>query len=125
MRKSLKPITVAALLFASALPASSQSMPNLPQRPGREPLPEGYINLQSNISLGLPYNDGGPVEPQVDAAQRMIYTLAAKQCELVLATIASDCRISNLSNNVNSQRLQRDNAQIVVTVQITMSVKLK
>lgn len=125
MRKSLKLSAIAALLLASALPASAQSMPNLPQRPGREPSPEGYINLQSNISLGLPYNDGVPVEPQVEAAQRMVYALVAKQCDLVLATIAADCRISNLSNNVNSQRLQRDNAQIMVTVQITMSVKLK
>lgn len=128
MRKSFKPITLAAVLFVSALPAWSQSTympPNLPQRPGREPSPEGYINLQSNISLGLPYNDGAPVEPQIETAQRMIYTLAAKQCELVVATIASDCKISNLSNNVNSQRLQRDNAQIMVTAQITMIVKLK
>nr|WP_250811522.1 hypothetical protein [Neorhizobium tomejilense] len=55
----------------------------------------------------------------------MIYSLAAKQCELVLSTIASGCKISNLSNNLNSQRLQRDNAQITVTAQITMTVKLK
>ncbi len=125
MRKSLRLSAIAALLLASALPASSQSIPNLPQRSGREPSPEGYINLQSNISLALPYNDGVPVEPQVEAAQRMVYALVAKQCDLVLATIAADCKISNLSNNVNSQRLQRDNAQIMVTVQITMSVKLK
>jgi hypothetical protein len=122
MRRSLKSIILAALLFASALPAWSQSThmpPNLPQRA------EGYINLQSSISVGLPYNDGAPVESQIETAQRMIYSLAAKQCELVLSTIASDCKISNLSNNLNSQRLQRDNAQITVTAQITMTVKLK
>uniref|UniRef100_UPI0031016161 hypothetical protein n=1 Tax=Neorhizobium sp. EC2-8 TaxID=3129230 RepID=UPI0031016161 len=128
MRKPLKMITVSAVLFASAFPALSQPTyvpPNIQQRPGREQSSEGYINLQSNISLGLPYNDDAPVETQVEAAQRRIYALAAKQCELVRATIASECKISNLSNNVNSQRLQRDNAQIMVTVQITMSVKLK
>jgi len=126
MRSIFKPMALATLILSIAAPAFSQTFPtNPPTRPGREGLPDGQIYLQSNITLNLPFDPAKDIDPQVEAAQRSIYEVAARQCPLVLSVIAIECRITNLSNTANAQRYQQNNLQITVTAQITMAVKLK
>jgi hypothetical protein len=117
-------MAVAAIALFTAMPAQPQSS-YIPTRPGREPLPEGFVNLQSNITLALPFEEGEKPDAQVEAAQRTLYALAARQCLIAQDTIADECRVSNLSSTVNTQRMQRENSQIMVTAQVTMAVKLK
>lgn len=121
MHSMIMTATLATALFSAAIPASSQTY----NRPGREVAPDGYITLQSNVTLSLPYAEGEKIDGQVEAAQQTLYNLAARQCSVVLSTIATECRISSLSTTVNSQRIQRDFPQITITAQIGMAVKLK
>ena len=121
MRSTIKILTMAAAVLSAAIPASSQTYP----RPGREAAPDGYTTLQSNVTLNIPYGESQNMETQVEDAQRTLYNLASRQCGIVLSTIATECRISNLSSNVSTQRMQREFQQITVTAQISMIVKLK
>ena len=121
MRTTIKTLMLATVFLASAMPAFSQTYP----RPGREAAPEGYTTMQTNVTLNVPYVEGQAVDVQAEEALRTLYSLASRQCGIVLSTVATECRISNLTSTVNTQRMQRDFQQITVTAQISMIVKLK
>jgi hypothetical protein len=106
------------------LSATAQSMVqyNAGGRSGQ--VSEGYISVQSGISLSLPLKDDGNIDDQIKSAQKTLYKLASGSCASALETIADDCQISFLSSNVDMNQDMRS-TKIMVRGQITMMVKLK
>ncbi|MGY5779170.1 hypothetical protein [Rhizobium sp. LEGMi135b] len=110
-------------LAATALPALAQNFSNLPLRNPRQP-PEGYISVQSGISISYPVADGDSEEQQ-EKALKSFYKIAASSCATLLDTIADACEIGALSSNTSVNNLDNRGTRLSINGQVTMSVKLK
>ncbi|WP_411196133.1 hypothetical protein [Rhizobium sp.] len=88
-------------------------------------IPEGYVTVQSSISLSLPFDQSAPVDEQVQKAQKALYDIASRSCSVVVETIAEDCKITGLTNNVDMQRGNNRDGFLSVRGQINMAIKLK
>lgn len=110
-------------LAAMALPALAQNFSNLPLRNPRQP-PEGYISVQSGLSISYPVADGDS-EEQEEKALKSFYKIAASSCATLLDTIADACEISALSSNTSVNNPDNRGARLSINGQVTMSVKLK
>ncbi|MBX5093318.1 hypothetical protein [Rhizobium lentis] len=110
----------AAVLTFAASGAFGQTTP---ARPG--PVPEGYVTVQSSISLSLPFDQNAPVDEQVQKAQKALYDIASRNCSVVVETIADDCKVTGVTNNVDMQRGNNRDGFISVRGQISIAIKLK
>ena len=116
-------IPAALLLLGAAAPAFSQSLSALPLRNPRQ-IPDGYISVQSGISLSIPITDGNDEKQQQDAI-KSFYRIAASNCTVLLDTIADDCQINGLSSNTDVTNIDGRGPKLMVRGQVTMAVKLK
>lgn len=111
------------LLAASTVPALAQNLQNLPLRNPRQ-LPEGYISVQSGISISYSVPEGDNEEQQ-EKALKSFYKIAASGCSTLLDTIADACEISAISSNTSINNFDGRGPKLSVSGQVTMSVKLK
>jgi hypothetical protein len=88
-------------------------------------MPEGYVSVQSSISLSLPFDQSAPLDEQVQKAQKSLYDIASRNCSVVVETIAEDCKITGVTNNVDMQRGNNRDGFLSVRGQINMAIKLK
>jgi hypothetical protein len=121
MKKRMIP--AALLLLSAAAPAFSQSLSALPLRNPHQ-IPDGYISVQSGISLSIPITDGNDEKQQQDAI-KSFYRIAASNCTVLLDTIADDCQINGLSSNTDVTNIDGRGLKLMVRGQVTMAVKLK
>jgi hypothetical protein len=121
MKKRMIP--AALLLLSAAAPAFSQSLSALPLRNPHQ-IPDGYISVQSGISLSIPITDGNDEKQQQDAF-KSFYRIAASNCTVLLDTIADDCQINGLSSNTDVTNIDGRGLKLMVRGQVTMAVKLK
>ena len=111
------------LLAGLAVPALAQNFQNLPLRNPRQ-LQEGYISVQSGISISYSLPEGDNEEQQ-EKALKSFYKVAASSCATLLDTIADACEISAMSSNTSINNLDSREPRFSVSGQVTMSVKLK
>jgi len=123
MNKRMISVMLCMLLLGAAAPAFSQSLSALPLRNPRQ-VPDGYISVQSGISLSVPITDGNDEKQQQDAI-KSFYRIAASNCAVLLDTIADDCQINGLSSNTDVTNIDGRGPKLVVRGQVTMAVKLK
>ncbi|MBM7049473.1 MULTISPECIES: hypothetical protein [Rhizobium] len=123
MTRFFIPTILGLLLASTALPALAQNFQNLPLRNPRQP-PEGYISVQSGISISYSVPDGDNEEQQ-EKALKSFYKIAASSCATLLDTIADACEISAMSSNTSVNNLDSRGPRLSVNGQVTMSVKLK
>lgn len=123
MTKFLIRTALGVTLATMALPAVAQNFSNLPLRNPRQP-PEGYISVQSGISISYPVADGDSEEQQ-EKALKSFYKIAASSCTTLLETIADACEISAMSSNSSVNNPDNRGTRLSVSGQVTMSVKLK
>ncbi len=127
---------LAARVSIFALAMTTMAAPAFPQQfldrngialAGR--VPPGSISIQATVSMSVPADpgqeDGGA---QIEKAQKTFYQLAAGQCSLVLASIADDCQITGMNNNVDLNRNVRNESarnDVIIRGTVSMVVKLK
>jgi hypothetical protein len=76
--------------------------PSVAQTPGQD----GAIRVQSNINIFMPGPTGDSAEAQKlrEHARRIVYDMAAHECDLLRATLAKECRLMSVNSNVNAPR---------------------
>lgn len=91
-RKILLTVLLAALLGGTA--AAQQ-----------RPRQEGLVRVQLQIQMFItgPTDESEEAERQRERARKMLYDMAARECELMRNTIANDCRLENVNVNLNRQ----------------------
>jgi hypothetical protein len=91
------------LLIASPV-AQAQGQRIILEQSGA-PRQEGFVRVQSNINLFMPGPTGDSEDGQKlrDRARRMIYEMAARECDLLREVLAKDCRLESVNNNLNRQ----------------------
>jgi hypothetical protein len=98
-------LVITGLCVLVAGPAAAQ----MPPRGG-----DGLVRIQSNISFFLPAPTGEGEEAQKgrDRARRIVYEMAARECDLLRETLAKDCRLESVNANINTNRADYGRQQI-------------
>jgi hypothetical protein len=119
---------VTAGLFLALAPAAAQ-MPG--QRIVGEQLggqrQEGQVRVQSNINFFVagPTADGEDAQKLRDKAQRAIYEMAARQCDLLREVLAKDCRMESVNSNIGRQFGQQQQEGYTANGSMSFQITLK
>ena len=64
------------------------------------------VRVQSTISFFMagPTNDSDEAQKLRDRARRQVYEAAARECDILRDTLAKDCRLESVNNNINVNR---------------------
>jgi len=67
---------------------------------------EGLVRVQSNINLFVPgpTGEGSDADKLRERARRIIYDMAAHECDLLRDTLAKDCRLESVTSNLSRQQ---------------------
>jgi len=98
MRRGLLTVVILSLLTS----ASAAQTVVIQQRPGATE-PKSEVRVQVNMSFfvaGAVNNSEVSLKSQEDS-RRMLYDSAGRECDVLRATIASDCRIESINVNIN------------------------
>jgi hypothetical protein len=90
------------------------------------PRQEGFVRVQSNINTFVPgpTGDGEEAQKLRDRGRRMIYEMAAHECDLLREVIAKDCRLESVNTNLNRQNNYGSQQPDGYTVNGSMSLQI-
>jgi hypothetical protein len=88
---------------------------------------EGQVRVQSNINFFVagPTADGEDAQKLRDKAQRAVYEMAARQCDLLREVLAKDCRMESVSSNIGRQFGQQQQEGYTVNGSMSFQITLK
>jgi hypothetical protein len=99
---------LAAILLSSILPcaALAQSTSRVLSQAQPAGASDGPITVTVQYSFALPVksNDVDSQRTTMEQSRIMLYEMTAKECEMLLATIASSCQLSGLNLHSNVAR---------------------
>lgn len=120
--------TAALLLSVSAATAVHAQVLNR-RVLGPNGVPEGYTRVTANISIFVPgpTGDSDEAEKLRDRARRIVYSAAARECDLLRETLASECVLEQVNNNLTTTPRYQSSQPDGYTVNgsLTFSIKLK
>jgi hypothetical protein len=121
-------VFASAGLLLSLVPATAQTPGQrivLEQLGGQRQ--EGQVGVQSNINFFVagPTADGEDAQKLRDKAQRAIYEMAARQCDLLREVLAKDCRMESLNSNIGRQFGQQQQEGYTVNGSMSFQITLK
>lgn len=89
---------------------------------------EGVVRVSSNISFFVPgpTDDSESAQKLRDRARRQVYETAARECGVLLETMAATCRLENVNSNLNVTSRQYSNANQIegFTINGSMSYQI-
>jgi hypothetical protein len=64
------------------------------------------VRVQSNLNMFIegPTGEGNEAEKLRDRARRMVYEMAAHECDVLRDVLAKDCKLESVLSNLNRQR---------------------
>jgi hypothetical protein len=88
---------------------------------------EGQVRVQSNINFFVagPTADGEDAQKLRDKAQRAVYEMAARQCDLLREVLAKDCRMESVNSNIGRQFGQQQQEGYSVNGAMSFQITLK
>jgi hypothetical protein len=98
----LRQTLMAALAaFVMAGPSAAQQIV-IQQRPGG-PEPKGEVRVQVNVNffVSAPMGDAEAAVKAQENARRILYVSAGRECDVLKATLASECRLESVNVNMN------------------------
>ncbi len=112
--------TVALLLAAP--PAVAQTVG---QASGQRQ--ESPVRIQTTFNFFVAGTSGDSEEAQKsrDKARRVVYEMAARECDLLREVLAKDCRMESVSSNVGRQFGQQQVEGYTVNGSVTLQITLK
>jgi hypothetical protein len=77
------------------------------------PRQENMVRVQNNISFFVagPTGEGDEAQKLRDRAQRAVYEMAGRQCDLLRDILAKDCRMETINVTVNANNRQFNQQQ--------------
>jgi hypothetical protein len=97
---------VVAILVGEAVISESTGQSIVVERPkAASARQEGIVRVQLQIQLFIPgpTDETEEAEKQRDRARRIVYEMAAKECDLMREVVARDCRLESVNVNLNRQ----------------------
>lgn len=121
MRYQSKEIAAVVIALAiGAFPASAQRYPS-------GTFGKGETKIAVSYSIRVPLKDDSE-EAQAEAMQRgrrMLYEMSAKECELILATIATSCRLEDLNVQSSVRRVRSKEEDLSLSANARFAVVMK
>ncbi|WP_218625994.1 hypothetical protein [Bradyrhizobium sp. dw_78] len=106
MTSKLSLLTI-AVLSSLLVPAAAQTpgqriVIEQPSSPFRQ---EGLVRVQTSINFFVagPTGESEEAQKSRDNARRVIYQMAAHECDLLRETLAKDCHLESINDNIGRQ----------------------
>ena len=118
---------VAVLLSLAPATAQTPGQRIVLEQLGAGQRQEGSVRVQSNITFFVAGATGDSDDAQKarEKAQRVVYEMAARQCDLLREVLAKDCRMEAINSNVGRQFGQQQQEGYVVNGSMTFQITLK
>ena len=111
-------------LIATSIAALLLIVPAVAQTPGQRIIleqssqpqrQEGSVRIQSNINLFMPgaTGEGNDAQNLRERARRLVYEMAADECDLLRDVLAKDCRLESVNTNLSRQLGQQQEGYTV------------
>ena len=118
-------LVTSCMLFATGSVAAQQIV--IQQRPGPGQEPKGEIRVQVNMNFFVP---GAVSRTETslntqEQARRALYESAGRECEVLRAVLASECRMESVNVNINHSRGQPQNEGFTANGSFSYKVMLK
>lgn len=114
------------LIFSAAITVSSLSLvyPVCAQQTKTQRPTQLTINFNLSRPGEINENDDA-VGARTDGLRKSLYEMAARECEKILATIATSCKLTNVDVNVNQQAHNAQPAMLNAALRATYTVEFK
>jgi hypothetical protein len=114
----------AAFLLVSPVVAQNRI---IVEQGGGAPRPENMVRVQNNISFFMagPTGDGDEAQKLREKAQRSVYEMAGRQCDLLREVLAKDCRLESVNVQVNATNARQFNQQQTEGLNVNGSMSLQ
>ncbi|WP_426441912.1 hypothetical protein [Bradyrhizobium genosp. P] len=121
---------------ATAISLLFLTVPALAQSPGQRIIveqstgasrQEGFVRVQSNINLFMPgpTGDGEEAQKLRERARRIVYEMAAHECDILRDVLAKDCRLESINSNIGRQFGQQQQEGFNVNGSMSLQITLK
>jgi hypothetical protein len=119
-------VGVTLLLAASAI-AQTPGQRIVIENSGSQPRQEGLVRVQSNINFFVTGSTGDGEEAQKlrEKARRIVYEMAAHECDLLREVLAKDCRMETITSNIGRQFGQQQQEGYTVNGSMSLQISLK
>jgi hypothetical protein len=111
---SFKSAILATVTLPLAFPAIAQTGQRISvEQFNAGPRQENMVRVQNNISFFIagPTGEGEEAQKLREKAQRLVYEMAAHQCDLLRDILAKDCRMESVNANLNTSGRQFNQQQ--------------
>jgi hypothetical protein len=118
-----------ASLFFLLAPAAAQTPGQriLIEQSGSSARQEGLVRIQTSINFFVvgPTGEGEEAQKLRDRARRIIYEMAAHECDLLREILAKDCRMESINSNIGRQMGQQQQEGYNVNGSMNFQITLK
>jgi hypothetical protein len=120
-------IAGATLLLAAPAIAQTPGQRIVIENSGSSPRQEGLVRIQTNINFFLtgPTGEGEEAQKLRDRARRIVYEMAAHECDLLREILAKDCKMESVNTNIGRQFGQQQQEGYTVNGSMSFQISLK
>ncbi len=94
-------VAISLMLLSASVAADERVVVNSGNRPAAFKS-EVQVNVNMNFFMPADLDDSDAVAKAQERARKMLYESGSKECDLLRATIASDCRLERINVNVRT-----------------------
>jgi hypothetical protein len=115
------------LLLAAPVMAQTPGQRILIENSGSSPRQEGLVRVQSNINFFVtgPTGEGEEAQKLREKARRIVYEMAAHECDLLRDVLAKDCRMESVTSNIGRQFGQQQQEGYMINGSMSLQITLK
>jgi hypothetical protein len=119
---SFRKLILASVTLLLAAPALAQTVGQASGQRQESPVP---IQATFNFFVAGPSGEGEEAQKLRDKARRIVYEMAARECDLLREVLAKDCRMVSVSSNVGRQYGQQQPEGYTVNGSVSLQITLK
>jgi hypothetical protein len=129
----MPPLTQMVLAGAGVLLSLAPAIAQTPgqriviEQAGASSRQEGQVRIQSSINFFVagPSGDGDEAQKLRERARRIVYEMAARECDLLREVLAKDCRMEQVNVNIGRQFGQQQQEGYTVNGSMNFQITLK
>jgi hypothetical protein len=95
------------------------------EQSGSSPRQEVRVQSSFNFFIAGPTGEGEQAQKLRERARRIVYEMAAHECDLLREVIASDCRLESVNDNININRQPQQQEGFNVNGSMSFQILLK
>ena len=120
-------IAGATLLLAAPATAQTPGQRIVIEQSGASSRQEGLVRIQTSINFFVtgPTGEGEEAQKLRERARRIVYEMAAHECDVLREVLAKDCRLESVNTNIGRQFGQQQQEGYTVNGSMSFQISLK